>query len=190
MLVALLATLAAHAGGIGLLGAFGGRTETVYYYDSSENFEQLSKPQLIVGMGAGVEFMLGDRDDRITGLFRAYGLREAPEKDPALTTDRDPGAIVANWREEPKLIGIGTFGVQWGILGDPNEWQFGVVTELGSGFLTPDHTEFLLIQGGPMFHYMIGPSLQLHAEVEYGVRMRKNVQHGAVAYVGARWLFD
>lgn len=180
----------ANAGGIGVMGTFGERTQTVYYYDSSSNNAQYHQGQIVTDFGAGIELMLGDRDDHITGLARGYWIQEGPEHDPASGSTLDPNNIVANWREEPRNIGIATFGVNWGFLGDPNEWQLSVVTEMGSGFITPDHTDFLLLQGGPSFQYMIGPSMQLHADLVYGAHVRKQIQHGGNAYIGVRWLFD
>jgi hypothetical protein len=188
--LALFAPALAHAGGIGVMGSLGERTETVYYYDSSSNNAQFRQPQIIPHFGAGLEFVLGDRDDHITGLARAYWIQEGPEHDPSKNSSIDPGSIVANWREKPRNVGIATFGVNWGFLGDPNEWQLSVISEMGAGFITGDHTDFLLLQGGPSFQYMVGPSLQVHADLTYGMRVRKQVQHGGNAYVGVRWLFD
>lgn len=186
-----LASSQAFAGGVGLLFNGGMRTQTVYYYDSSADMAQFSQPQLVTSYGSGVEFVLGDRDDKIVGIFRGYWLQEGPERDPgATTTFVDPGNVVADWRDTPRNVGVGTFGVSWGVLGDPNKWQLTLISEAGSGFLTPDHTEYLILQGGPGFQYMIGDSVQLHAEAEYGVHFRKTMNHGPTAYLGVRYLFD
>ncbi len=190
LVLALFFPAIANAGGIGVMGTFGERTQTVYYYDSSSNNAQYHQTQLVTDFGAGIELILGDRDDHITGLARGYWAQESPEHDPSKKSSLDPNNIVANWRDTPRNVGIATFGVNWGFLGDPNEWQLSVVTEMGSGFITPDHTDFLLLQGGPSFQYMIGPSLQLHADVVYGAHVRKQITHGANAYIGVRWLFD
>lgn len=186
-----LVSTQAFAGGAGLIFTGGGRTDTVYYYDSSTGMSQYAQPQFIKNYGAGLEFILGDRDDRINGFFRGYWMQDGAESDPAKHTKFvDPGNVVAAWRDTSQSIGVGTFGVSWGVVGDPDKAQFVLISEAGSGFLTPDHSEYLILQGGPGFQYMLGDALQLHAEVEYGVRFRKAIEHGPTAYVGLRYLFD
>lgn len=186
----LLLSSSAHAGGFGLVGTVGGATETLRYYDSENDFAQYSQSQFVSNFGGGIEFIVGDRDDKILGLFRAYPMVVGPQHDPAETSSLEPGVIVAAWRDEPYTIGVGTLGLAWGVVGDPNGFQLSVMGEMGSGFLTKEHTEFFLLQGGPSVQYMVGPALQLHADLEYGLRMRKTVDHGPTAYIGARYLFD
>src|SRR5678816_3849010 len=108
--LALFAASPAFAGGFGLVFTGGANTDQVFYYDQADNMAQHQQDQLLPLMGAGVEFVLGDKDDRIEGVFRGYWQRDMPEKDPAAHAEIAPGDVVSAIREEPRDIGVGTFG--------------------------------------------------------------------------------
>src|SRR5262245_38667067 len=94
---------AAHAGGIGLVGTGGFQTDHVYFYDASDDYAQYEQTQTLADFGGGVEIVLGDKDDKIIGIFRGYYLQDSPEKDPAtITTLVDADNVVATVRTDPK----------------------------------------------------------------------------------------
>lgn len=93
-------------------------------------------------------------------------------------------------REEARDIGMGSVGLSWGIFGDPDNFMAGLSGQLGSGFLTTDHTEFLFVDLGPTFTYKAGRAVQVFADVHYMMRLKKTFSHGATANVGVRYLFD
>lgn len=191
LLAALLLPAPAYAGGLGLTLASGFTSEKVFFYDSSDNDAQYQQTQTILNFGTGLEFVLGDRDDKITGLFRGFWLQDAAQRDPALTTGLvDPNDVVANVREVPRNIGIATFGVQWGFLGKPDKFMLSAVTSVGAGFLTTDHTEFAMGQVGLGGTYAIGRTLQAYIDASGIVRYRKVFFPGAEAHIGIRVMFD
>jgi hypothetical protein len=189
-LAALLSTSPAFAGGVGVLATGGVRTDTVYWYDANDEMAQIRQPQLLVLTGAGGEFLLGDRDDKILGVFRGYWLMVGPETDPAKLTSRTDAEVVANWREEPQHVGMGTVGVQWGFLGDPRKLQLNAVGSAGSGFLTSDHREFVQVELGLGGSYTFARSFQAHLSVVGTGMMRKTPAFGANVYGGIRYLID
>jgi hypothetical protein len=181
----------AFAGGFGLMGLGGVHTDTVYFYDSSNNMAQIRQTQTLPQYGVGGEFLLGDRDDRIIGVFRGYWMQDAPQQDPAERTKTvAPENVVAAVRTEPKNIGAASFGVQWGLWGDPEKLMVTGITAVGSGFLTTDHTEFMMLQLGGGATYAFRPDMQVFADVNYTGRYRKNFSNGVTAYAGVRYLFD
>ena len=95
----------AFAGGVGILATGGMYSETVYFYDSSTEFQQYQQPQTIGTYGTGIQVALGDRDDRIMGVARWYWLQETPQQDPAASTGLvEPENVVANWREDARNV--------------------------------------------------------------------------------------
>lgn len=189
-LLALSLASNAYAGGMGVMAMGDIRTQPVYYYDSAANNQQYKMTQMIPGFGAGIDLVLGDRDDRIVGVFRGYWLREAAEKDPANSSNLNPDDIVANWREEARDVGVAMVGLQIGIVGDPTKFQLTLNPSAGAGFITTDHTEYLSMEFGPGMTYNVGDRMQIHATAAYQMRVRKSIVHGAVAYAGVRYLFD
>ena len=173
----------AHAGGIGILATGGMHLEKIYFYD--DNDSQFLQKQYPSNYGLGGVAILGDRDDRILGVMKFfYQADTAP--DPALVTDPDVTFAV---REETRQLGIATAGIQWGLLGDPNGFQAGLVTHFGAGVVTVDNTEFLVAEVGPMATYTMG-TLQVFAEVNGQARFRKSLYYGGSGYLGVRYLFD
>ncbi len=191
--IALLSCLStpAFAGGIGLMGQGGFRNQTVYFYDSSDNMRQYSLSQALANFGGGLELLIGDRDDRIIGTFKGYYVFESPERDPGtLTSLVEPANVVANWREEPRHIGVIAVGLQVGIIGDPSDKQLVAVADIGSGFLTRDHTEYLQVQVGAGGTIALSREIFLFGQAQYHMRAFKGLTHGASVSVGARYLFD
>ena len=180
----------AFAGGIGLLGTGGMYSESVYFYDSSKEFQQYSQTQTIGTYGTGVEFALGDRDDKIMGLARWYWIQETPQTDPAKTTGLvDAENVVANIRDTTRNVGVFSVGLQW-TYWEKNKTRLNVNAMFGSGFLTTDHSEFFIAEAGVGTSYRITRDLDFHVEVQYALRNRKGLKHGMNTYTGIRYLFD
>jgi hypothetical protein len=181
----------AFAGGLGTLVSGGFHSETVYFYDKSDDNQQYQQPQLLGSVGGGLEVILGDQDDRFQGIFRGYWFMDGPQHDPATTTGLvSPQQVVAGWRDEPRHIGIATIGLQIGLIGEPSGFQVTAVGAVGSGFLTNDHTEFLVVELGGGFTHPLGRQVQLFGNVVGNMRVRKGTNFGATSYVGTRFLFD
>lgn len=190
----------AHAGGIGLVTTGGFHTERVYFYDRTDDdgnlyvdwrdYEQRQMSQSLGNGGAGIELVLGDRDDRILGVFRGFWNMDTPQLNPADVSGIPAADVVANHRERARHSGIAMIGLSWGIVGDPSGFQFGATGHVGSGFLTNDHTEFLTADIGLTANYRIARQMQAFADVVYVMRYRKEFSSGANAYLGVRYLFD
>jgi hypothetical protein len=177
----LLAPSPAEAGGFGALLTGGARNDFVYFYDQSNNYAQFRQTQTSSNFGGGAEFVLGDRDDKISGLFRLYYLQDSPQKDPATLTQLvTPENVVAAWRT----------GVQWGIFGSPESWMVSAITAAGSGFVTRDHTEYLMLQAGVGGTWRFTRNLQAYVDIDYTLRHRKGFTQGVNGYGGVRFLFD
>ena len=198
ILAAFLASLAltspALAGGIGFIGTAGFHNEPVFYYDRSNDLAQYQMNQLIPNYGAGLELVLGDRDDRILGTLRGYWTQDGPQTAPAASGQLSelvaPADVVAAHRSQAKNIGMASVGIQWGFYGNPDTFQLNAVAGVGSGFLTTDHTEFLFVEGGLGAHYQVARSAQIFGNALYSMRWRKGAQHGPIVYAGIRYLFD
>jgi hypothetical protein len=188
--LALMLSTNAFAGGIGLLATGGMYSDTVHFYDSSKEFQQYQQTQTIANYGSGIEFALGDRDDKILGLARWYFLQETPQKDPALSTGLvDPDNVVANWRDTPRNVGMFSVGLQWSFW-SRDKLSLNATAMFGSGFLTTDHTEFFVAEGGGGASYRVARDMDLHLSVQYSLRNRKGLSHGMSSFAGVRYLFD
>ena len=180
----------AFAGGVGLLGTGGIYTESVYFYDSSKEFQQFSQTQTIGTYGTGLEFSLGDRDDKIMGVARFYWIQETPQTDPAKTTGLvEPDNVVANIRDNTKNVGMFSVGLQW-TYWEKEKTRLNLNAMFGSGFLTDDHSEFFFAEAGAGTSYRISRDVDFHVEVQYALRNRKGLKHGVNTYAGIRYLFD
>ena len=180
----------AFAGGIGLLGTGGMYSESVYFYDSSQEFQQYKQTQTIGTYGTGLEFSLGDRDDKIMGLARFFWIQETPQVDPAERTGLvDPEDVVANIRDKTRNVGMFSVGLQW-TYWEKNKTRLNVNATFGSGFLTTDHSEFFFAEAGAGTSYRISRDVDFHIEVQYALRNRKGLKHGVNTYTGIRYLFD
>ncbi|HMV66973.1 MAG TPA: hypothetical protein PKA64_08995 [Myxococcota bacterium] len=201
---ALLAPVSAYAGGVAPIVTGGFHTEKVYFYSKEKDggagalirdqgqYEQYSATESIGQFGSGLELMLGDRDDFIQGVFRGYWMMDTPQVDPGKVSDLvDADALVASWRTETRHAGVGTVGIQWGVVRAASDrFKLGMSLHVGAGFLTSDHTEFLLAQGGVNVNYQITRTVEFFADVDYGLRVRKTPGHGLYATTGLRFLFD
>lgn len=196
----------AHAGGIGVIGVGGVHQENLYVYDDADvrgpETNQWVVHQRRPSYGFGVQGMLGDRDDRVQGIFRFYYLQDAAAQSDgvaeaavelAAADDVDVSAgdlIFATPNPNPRHLGVATAGVQWGILPEPGALQIIAVSSIGAGALTTDSTEFVLVELGGGATYRITETIELNGELVYDMRIRKAFYHGASANVGVRFLFD
>lgn len=182
----LLGATPAHAGGFGVMATMGGhsdRVDSYNYDDASATYTQFVEYQMNMNTGFGAELVLGDKDNKILGIFRAYYMSDSPQKDPA---EGDIYAI----RTTTRPVGVINAGLQWGIVGDPQKLQLVAVTTLGSGFLTTDQTEFIVGEAGIGGTYMLARKMQISANVTGGTRYRKLFYPTVNGYVGVRYLFD
>jgi hypothetical protein len=202
-LLALTASTSALAGGIGPVVTGGFHTEKLYYYsntnesgellDDPDDYPQFETNQALGNVGAGLEILLGDRDNRVQGVFRGYWNMDFPQGDPAKDGQvTDPDTIVAARREDLRHVGIGSVGIQIALAGDPalQKPVLNIAAHVGSGFLTNDRTEFAFAQIGPAVTWRLGRSLNLWGEIDYTIRFRKVPSHGATGSVGLRVMFD
>jgi hypothetical protein len=220
VIASLLAASPAWAGGIGVVVGGGARSEKIYYYASEQAIDgggsvviededlwpQYELNALIPQGIGGLELVLGDRDDKIMGVFRFYYQAELPEPDPKTMdlSELEPGipsteAVHASTRQVVQHNGVASVGLSWGIFGNPDTWQVGVAGQLGSGFLSTNSTTptgettsptFLQANIGPMATYKVARQVQLFTDLSYQARYHKTVDHGANLLVGARYLFD
>ena len=182
--------LPAMAGGIGVVGTGGLHSDRLYYYapdDQGELVQQEPVNQTNGNFGGGLELILGDRDNKIMGVFRGYYLQDMPQ---SLTSDMSKSGYVSNIRSEARDIGMITGGLQWGLVGEPTGFQLVLTTTIGTGFFTTDFTEFITGEVGIGATYTIKRRYQLHAEISGGARYRKRVYHTENIYLGVRYLFD
>ena len=188
---ALVAPSAAMAGGLGLMGNGGVHQANAWYYnlDGDQGVDVQLRPNL----GYGIEALLGDRNDKVTGVFRLYASNEAPAENPDLSAESADASTFThpNYDElENKTIGIMAVGVQWGIVGVPTGFQFGATTMIGSGFMTRENLEFFLGEPGVFVTYTIADNILFMGNVAAAVRYRKAFDFGGTGTVGVRYLFD
>ncbi|MCA9566368.1 MAG: hypothetical protein KC656_00940 [Myxococcales bacterium] len=209
---ALLASTPALAGGFGLVGHGGFHTEKVFFYSSTDPasgvsiseplaYPQFGSVQAIPQFGSGVEFILGDRDDRIIGVFRGFWNVDLPQGTPCDggcdVSGADGGSyaipatsVVAVQRTAARHVGMATMGLSWNFFGDTDKFAFGASAHLGSGVLTSDHNEFFQGTIGPTASLRLNKALFVFGDVHYLARFRKVWSHGTQITVGARYLFD
>jgi hypothetical protein len=207
--LALMASPVAHAGGLSLLGTGGAHTDRVYFYsmadsdtfdddepvlyDDYNDYEQFSVDQTLPHFGGGLEIVLGDRDDLITGSVRFYYLQDGPQEDPAALTARVPSDyIVTAYREDPRHIGVGLIGLNWGLVEFASDrLRLMAVGHVGSGFLTTDHTEFFAAGAGPGIVYKAARQVHVFGEIAYQARFQqRGWQHSGNFTAGVRYYFD
>lgn len=183
---ALLASSPAHAGGIGVTMMGGLHSDRVYSYTYNEDtaqYDQFIENQMNPNYGAGFEFILGDKDNKISGMFRAFPMFDAPLADPE---KGDTFAI----RKVARAIGMMDAGLQFGFLGDPGQIQMTAVGSLGSGFLTTDYTPFIQVQAGVGGTWMAARHVQVAAAITGGARYRRTFYPITSLTLGVRYLFD
>jgi hypothetical protein len=201
-LAALAVAPEAHAGGIAPIVMGGFHTERVTIYSSaSESGERIPNvvdyrpfdtQQLIGNVGGGLELMLGDRDERIQGVFRGFYMLDAAQTDPATYQDLvDPETLVVNYRENVRHLGVGTVGLNVGIVSAANDkFKLSGAIHLGAAFATADQAEFFLGQAGLNLGYLVARRAEVFLDVAYGLRIPKELSHGAYGTAGVRILFN
>lgn len=201
MFSALVLTLSqdALAGGVGFLATGGIHTDTLYYYENVDDngnsisdpklFPQFKDPQVLGDFGFGGEFLLGDRDDKIYGVTRFFYLQDLAQQDPTAKANNPDNVIVA-YRDSARHLGVGTIGMNWGIVGNPNKFLFGVTSHIGAAFMTNDYSDFFLLQVGPMVTYRPTKQVMVFAEGTYTARYRFEVSHAPTLNAGVRYFFD
>ena len=189
----------AYAGGVGLVMTGGAHTETVYFYsntddagliDDWQDYPQYQMVQTLSNLGGGIEFILGDRDDRFVGVFRGYYLQDAAQVDPRESGVVPADEFVGEFRDAPRHLGLAQIGINYGFLGNTDGFLFGATAHIGSGFLTNDHTEFLMADAGVTASYRFNRQMSVFAEAVYTIRSRKGFSNGANGYLGVRYMFD
>ncbi len=186
-LTILLSAPNALAGGFGVLGTGGIHGDRLYVYsENSVGQEEQETPidQLNPNFGGGLEMILGDKDYKINGFLRMYYLADWPVQAPAgdYTYDLRTTSV--------RDIGMAEAGLQFGIWGEPEAFQLCIIGIIGSGLLTNDQTEFMTAEAGFGFTYTMKRNIQLHAEVDGGIRYRKRIFPTVNGTAGVRYLFD
>lgn len=186
------ASAPAYAGGIGVIGSGGIQSAKAYYYNGEG--EQGVDTQFRPSTSVGGEALLGDPDDKFIGVVRLYGTWNAPVQNPEVAGACDGTTndyVCPNYDDlTTDPVGAMTVGVQWGLLGDPRGFEFGISAMLGSAFATPDNLEYFIGEPGAYVSYTMADQYQLYANVNASVRYRKTFNVGANSYVGFRYLFD
>lgn len=182
---ALLST-PAHAGGIGLVGVGGAHSDRVdsYTWDEAaqEYVQEAPEYQMNSNLGVGGEIILGDKDNKVLGIFRGYYLGDGPQHAPKAG---DTFAI----REELRPMAMLSAGLQWGIVGDASKIQLVATTTIGTG-ITKDFTDFAMTEVGVGGTWMAARKVQVAASVGGGIRYRKLFYPTVTGYAGVRYLFD
>lgn len=185
--LAVTASQDAHAGALGTVATAGFHQERAYYY--TRRGEQHRETQLRFNSGLGIEALVGDKDEKIQGLLRLVWMSDAQATNPDTGDELLP--------EHPdydslknKNSGLLALGVQWGLLGDPSDKQLVLTSLVGSGFITTDNTEYVMLEVGAGGTYNLTETLQAHANVAVTVRNRKQLSFGPNMYAGIRYLFD
>ena len=181
----------AHAGGLGVFGAAGARQDIAYYYQ--DDGVQGRDAQIKGAHSTGFEVLLGDRDDNIQGVIRAFGVFDKPVSTPDTSSVAEEYLPVSHPDYDAldtKRTGSATVGLQWKIWGDPSKFQLVATTMMGAGFITTDNTEFAIFQPGFGATYTINERYQLVGSVNYNARFRKTLKSGGEALVGFRYMID
>lgn len=194
----------AQAGGIGPYFMGGFHTDTVYYYSNRVgggagpvipdigSFERYDQTQIIGNAGAGLELVLGDRDDLIQGVFRGFWMMDTPQTNPNTDGRVTDEALVSVYRDTPRHNGVGTVGILWGLgrFGQGQKLKISLAAHVGAGFLSAENQQFFLAQAGTNIAYLLGRGAELYVDVNYGFRVRKQISHGMIGAAGVRVLFD
>jgi len=182
------ASQTAHAGALGTVATAGFHQERAYFY--SREGEQFRETQLRFNSGLGIEALVGDKDEKIQGILRLVWMSDAQAKNP----DTSDAGILPQHPDydslDNKNSGVLALGVQWGLLGDPADKQLVLTSIVGSGFITTDNTEYVLLEVGAGGTYNLTETLQAHANLALTVRNRKHMSFGPNMYAGVRYLFD
>ena len=177
----------AHAGAIGLTTSAGMHEERAYYYnqDSQQGLDKQLRPNY----GIGIEAMVGDKDEKVQGILRMNWLVDSPPTEPD-TGNVENATFPPAHEQDPRNVGTLGLGVQWGVLGDPTGTQLNVGAVVGTGFITTDNTEFLMVETGVGATHNLTSTLQASANLMGTMRFRKHMSFGPNVYAGIRYLFD
>jgi hypothetical protein len=184
---ALAAAPNAHAGALGLMTTAGLHEERAYYY--SPNGSQGLDKQFRPNFGLGLEAIVGDKDEKVQGILRMSVVQDSPPTKPNTEGVKDAIFPPAHL-DDPRRVGTLGLGVQWGVLGDPMGTQFNVQSVVGTGFITTDNTEFLMVEAGVGVSHNLTSTLQASANLLGTMRFRKHASYGPNVYAGLRYLFD
>lgn len=192
LLLGMLRSADAQAGGLGVMTAGGLHQTSVYVYDPE--LQQFRVNQQRPNLGVGLQAVLGDRDDRVQGVMRVYYQLDSGQTEDgvldAAKADGAEGDLTFAYDAEPRHLGMASVGVQWGLLKSPGAIQPTLITAVGAGALTNNNTEFAMVQVGPGMYWSLTEQLQLNAELTADVRYRKQLSWGMSGSVGLRFLFD
>lgn len=198
----LLMPVPALAGGVAPIVTGGFHTESVAFYSSKTDggvkipdqasYPQYQQTEYIGNVGSGLELVIGDRDDLIQGVFRGFWMMDFPQYAPDKQGEVvDADSLVVSLRDNAKHMGVGTVGLQWGVVRAANDkFRFAVGVNVGAAFATQDHSEFLLAQVGGNLNYAVTRTVEVFLDVDYGLRVRKTLSHGAFGTAGVRIMFD
>lgn len=169
----------------------GFRQMPAYFYNAEleQGIDWQSRPSY----GFGVDGVLGDKDDRILGIFRFYTLFDQPTVEPDLSGEEGDTSeyVFPAAHEEPVVtVGAATVGVQWGLYGDPTGLQLTASTMAGTAFLTSDNLEFFIFEPGVGFSWTTNDRIQVFGNANWQLRFRKKFTQGANVVAGVRYLFD
>ena len=187
-LLGLFASLpSANAGGLGLFTQAGLHQGYAYYYDlyGAQGIDSQYKPHY----GVGIEGVLGDKDDRLKGIFRMSWNQDQPLTEPQVPAEGEYfySDEEAKGARNDGLIAI---GLQWGIWGEPTGFEVVATTLLTSGFWTVDSLEYFVIDIGAGATYSPQENMQFFGVLSFAPRYRKQFALGGQATVGARVFFD
>mgnify|MGYP003335285142 CR=1 FL=1 len=185
-LLLLAAPAPALAGGIGLVTTAGIHTDRVYSYTTDDTGDAVQldpETQINPNYGAGLEFILGDKDLKIAGVFRGYYLQDSPQSDPK-------SGEIYNVRSIPRDLGLITAGLQFGAIGDPTGLQGNIIGNIGAAVFTSDLTGYVTAEAGVGGTWMAARRMQLALSVTGGVRYYKRITPTGNGYLGVRYLFD
>ena len=200
ILLATVLSTNAEAGGIGIITTAGTHQDRFYAYDLSDAQYVISAQR--PDYGFGLQAVLGDRDDKWVGTARLWAQQDAAQSDVGhnakareegwkpTTEEGLDNELTYVFRDEPRTLGLASAGVQWRLWGEPLGLQLSLITNVGTGLLTVDSSEFLLAQIGPGVHYTINDRIQVNAEFGYEMRYRKSFYHGSTFNLGVRYLID
>ena len=182
------ATSVAHAGAIGAITNVGFHQENAYFYDRLDVQQEVDK-QLQFNTGFGIETLVGDKDEKIQGILRFMWMVDSPPTAP--DTGDTPLPQTPDYESlSARHVGVLGLGVQWGILGDPMDKQLVLTSLVGSGFITTDNTEYVLLEAGVGGTYNLTQTIQATANLALTMRNRKQMSFGPNMYMGIRYLFD
>ena len=179
----------AQAGGLGLISHYGIHEGKAYYYrdDGLQGIDS----QYLPNYGLGFEALLGDNDDRLQGLIRLSWNRDAPLNKPEMVTEEGYEYFYPPAHELPaRNEGLVSIGLQWGIWGEPTEFQIIGTTSLVSGFWTVDNLEYFTPEAAIGATYTVDERVQFQMTLAASPRYRKQLYVGGNSYLSVRYLFD